>query len=426
MIVTGCIMGLGMHLSAWRARDGEAQDYVTPDYYTEIARSAERAKLHGIFLADTLTNAEEGTERPALGALDPSVLLSYVAARTERVGLIGTASTSFNEPFDLARRFLTLDLLSRGRAAWNLVTTFVPAVAENFGEAALADRGQRYARAEEFVDVVRKLWESWEPGALVGDKGAGIFADPDKVHRIDFKGSEFSVAGPMTIPRRGSSNPLIFQAGSSEAGRNLAARTADVVFTAQNLMDDAIAFRDDMRRRTSDHGRSPDSIKIVPGLMPILGETRAEAEGRKRALDDVAGSHAELVKLGRRIGIDPQFLALDEKIPVGRLVPDSEFSGSVGFRNAAVRLSTEGGLTVRELLVRNGGGHLQVVGSAVEVADVMEQWYAAGAADGFNLMIDMLPSGMLQVEKLLVPELVRRGLFRTEYRGDGLREDLGL
>jgi FMN-dependent oxidoreductase (nitrilotriacetate monooxygenase family) len=426
VILSATIMGLGMHLAAWRAREGDAVDYVDPELYREIARTAEAGKLHCVFLADTLTNAEEGTDRPALGAMDPAVVLAIMAGVTERVGLVGTASTTFNTPFDLARRFATLDHLSGGRAGWNAVTTFVPAVAENFGGRALPERDERYAHAREFIDVVLKLWESWGAGALVGDKGRGVFADPGLVRPIDHDGEHFTVRGPLTMPRTPQGHPALFQAGSSDAGRDLAARYADVVFTAQNVLDAARDFRADVRRRTAAHRRDPDRIKVVPGLLPVLGDTEEAAWARKQQLDDLAGTGPELAKLARRVGLPVEELVLDAPLPVDRLSPDEEFSGSVGFRRAAVRLAVEEKLTVRELLVRNGGGHLQVVGTAEQVADVIEYWYGEGAVDGFNLMIDVVPSGLHDAVEQLVPELQRRGLLHREYEHETLRANLGV
>lgn len=426
LLVTGTIMGLGMHLAAWLGRDGEASDYVNPALYQEVARTAERGKLHGIFLADTLTNAEEGTDRPALGSMDPAVLLACMAAVTERIGLIGTASTTFNQPFDLARRFATLDHLSGGRAAWNAVTTFVPAVAENFGGAALPDREERYTRADEFVSVVLALWESWQEGALIGDKEGGVFADPDLVRPIDHDGTFYAVKGPLTMPRTPQGRPALFQAGSSPSGRELAAKHSDVVFTAQNVLDAAVEFRTDVRERAARHGRDPDRIKVMPGLLPILGATEEAARARKERLDELAGTGPELAKLARRVGIAVEHLELDKPLPVERLSPDEEFGGSIGFRRAAVRLATEENLTVRELLVRNGGGHLQVIGTPEQVADVMATWRDAGAVDGFNLMIDVVPSGVHDVVDLLVPELQSRDLFHSDYEHEHLRENLGV
>lgn len=425
-LLSATIMGLGMHLAAWMAREGSAEDYVDVGMYQQIARTAEEGKLHAVFLADTLTNAEEGIERPALGALDPAILLMSMAAVTDHLGLVGTASTTFNEPFDLARRFATLDHLSGGRAGWNAVTTFVPAVADNFGGRALPDRDQRYDRADEFVRVVLDLWGSWKEGALVGDKRSGTFADPELVHAIDHVGSHFSVRGPLTLPRTPQGRPALFQAGSSSAGRDLAARYADVVFTAQNLPDPAREFRNDVRARAAAHGRNPNRIKIMPGLLPILGGTEQEARERKAMLDELAGTGPELTKLARRVGIPVDLLELDKPLPVDQLCPDAVFTGSVGFRRAAVRLAVEENLTVRELLVRNGGGHLQIVGTPEQVADTMEEWVRAGAADGFNLMIDIVPSGLDDVVKMLVPELQEREVFHKDYEHVQLRKSLGV
>lgn len=426
ILLLATIMGLGMHLAAWRARDTPAADYVDVGFYQDIARTAERGKLHGVFLADTLTNAEEGTDRPALGAMDPAVVLATMAAVTERVGLVGTASTTFNEPFELARRFATLDHLSRGRAAFNAVTTFVPAVAENFGGKPLPDREQRYDRAREFLEVVIKLWDSWADGALVGDAQAGVFADPDRVRPINHRGEHFEVRGPLTMPRSPQGRPALFQAGSSPAGRDLAGRYADVVFTAQNVLAAGQEFRAQVRERAVAHGRDPDSVKIVPGLLPILGDTEAAAQARKRELDELAGTGPDLNKLARRIGVPVEALELDKPLPVELLVPDEQFSGSVGFRNAAVRLAVDEGLTVRELLVRNGGGHLQVVGTAEQIADTIEHWHREGAADGFNLMIDIVPSGLHDAVDMLVPELQDRGLLHRDYAHETLRANLGV
>jgi FMN-dependent oxidoreductase (nitrilotriacetate monooxygenase family) len=426
LLLLATVMGLGMHQAAWRARDGEASDYVSAGLYARVAREAERGKLHAVFLADTLTNAEEGTDRPALGAMDPAVVLATMAAVTERVGLVGTASTTFNAPFDLARRFATLDHLSGGRAGWNAVTTFVPAVAENFGGTPLPDRADRYARATEFVQVVLELWDSWGEGALVGDRARGVFADPARVRPIDHVGEHFAVRGPLTVPRTPQGRPALFQAGASEAGRDFAARFADVVFTAQTVLTDAVAFRADLHRRAAARGRDPRHLRVVPGILPIVGDTEAAALARKAELDELAGTGPELAKLARRVGLPVDALELDAPLPVHLLSPDDEFRGSVGFRTAAVRLAVEERLTVRELLLRNGGGHVQVVGAAEQVADLMQEWHAAGAADGFNLMLDLVPSGLTDAVDGLVPLLQDRGLFHHDYEHATLRATLGV
>jgi FMN-dependent oxidoreductase (nitrilotriacetate monooxygenase family) len=427
MILTAALMhGLGLHLGAWMAREGEAGDYVSPSLYLELARVAEAGKLHAVFLAEQITNQENGTDRPC-GTLDTAITLALMAAVTERIGLVGTASTTYNEPYELARRFATLDHLSRGRAGWNSIATQNPTVAAQFGRGEHPDHDVRYARADEFIEIVLKLWDSWEEGALVGDKASGLFARADLVHDINYVGRHFAVRGPLPFPRTPQGRPVIFQAGSSPLGRNQAARFADAVFTAQHLLEDAVEFRTDMRRRAQAHGRDPDQLKILPGMSLILGETEAKAWERKRGLEEVLGVGPNLAKLARRVGVPLDALKeLDKPFPVDLLVPEEEFKGSIGFRRSIVNLAVKEGLTVRELSLRYGGGHQEVVGTPEQVADIMQERLQAGAADGFTLMIDMLPSGLQDVVDMLVPELQRRGLFHRDYEHATLRATLGL
>ncbi len=426
MILTAALMhGLGIHLGAWMAREGEASDYVSPHLYAEIARTAEAGKLHALFLAEQITNQENGVDRPC-GTLDAVTVLAFMAAVTERIGLVGTASTTYNQPYDLARRFATLDHLSRGRVGWNSIATQNPTVIEQFGGGAHPDHEGRYERADEFIEVVLKLWDSWEEGALVGDKTTGLFGRADLVHEINHAGKYFSVRGPLPFPRSPQGRPAIFQAGSSPLGRDQAAKFADAVFTAQHLVEDAVDFRTDMRRRAEAYGRDPNSLKILPGMSLILGETEAKAWERKKRLEEVLGVGPNLAKLARRIGLPVEALELDKPLPVHLLVPENEFKGSIGFRRSILNLAKKEALTVRELSLRYGGGHQEVVGTPEQVADIMQEWMQAGAADGFTLMIDMLPSGMHDVVDMLVPELQKRGMFHSEYEHETLRANLGL
>lgn len=428
MILTAALMhGLGLHLGAWMARDGEASDYVSPALYTECARTAEAGKLHAVFLAEQITNQENGVERPC-GTLDTAITLALMAAVTERIGLVGTASTTYNEPYELARRFATLDHLSRGRAGWNSIATQNPTVAGQFGRGEHPDHEGRYERADEFIEVVCQLWDSWEENALIGDKASGLFGRAELVHEINHAGKHFSVRGPLPFPRPPQGRPVIFQAGSSARGRDQAAKFADAVFTAQHLLEDAVAFRTDMRRRAAACGRNPDHIKVLPGLSLILGETEEKAWARKRRLEEVLGVGPNLAKLARRVGIPEQALqeALDGPFPADRLMPEAEFKGSIGFRRSIVNLAVKEKLTVRELSLRYGGGHQEVVGTPEQIADAMQERFDAGGADGFTLMIDMLPSGLHDVVDMLVPELQRRGLFHCEYEHDTLRASLGV
>lgn len=425
LLLNVVVMGLGMHPGAWRYRDGDPFDYTTLDYFKRTAQAAEKGCLHAMFLADTLAVSEENFERPNLGAMDPTIVLSALASCTSHLGLIATASTTFNEPYNIARRIASLDHISGGRAAWNIVTTFVPDVAKNFGTT-LPAHDDRYVRAEEFVDIVIKLWESWGTGSTIGDKARGVFADGSKVTKVEHQGAHYRIDGASTLPRTPQGRPLLFQAGSSGPGRELAARVADVVFTAQNTDGAAGEFRADVRRRAQARGRDPDSIKVLPGLMPILGGTEAEARARKDELDELSGQ-AELKKLALRVGVKVSDLEpIDKLFPVDLVMANTSFKASEGFRNAAVRMAKEKSLTVRELLYQNGGGHRQVVGTPEQVADTIETLFRGGAADGFNLMIDVVPSGVEDFVAEVVPILQKRGLFRREPTGRTLRESLGL
>jgi FMN-dependent oxidoreductase (nitrilotriacetate monooxygenase family) len=424
MILTAALMfGFGMSPGAWRARDGDASDYLRLKMYVDMARSAEAGKLHALFLAEIITG---GLDRPN-GSFDPLTVLASVASATERIGLVGTSSTTYNQPYDLARRFSTLDHLTSGRAGWNAVTTIGAATAQVYGGEDVPENEERYTRADEFIEVVLKLWNSWEKDSYVGDKESGIFVRPELVHDVDHKSDFLSVHGRLPFPPSPQRHPVIFQAGASDRGRDLAAKYAEVVFTAQHTLEGAVEFRTDIRRRAEAYGRNPDDIKVLPGMMLILGSTESEAKLRKEGLDDAAGLITSLQSLAWRVGLPVDVLDLDKPLPVDLLVPDEEFKGSVGFRRSIVNLAVKDGLTLRELLKQTSGAiHQQIVGTADQVADEMEVRLDAGAADGFTLMIDMLPSGIYDAVDMLVPELQRRGLFHLEYEHTTLRDNLGL
>jgi FMN-dependent oxidoreductase (nitrilotriacetate monooxygenase family) len=428
MILSAALMhGLGHQPGAWRVRKGAASDYVSPDMYAEMARKAEAGKLHVLFLAEQITNREVGAERPC-GALDTAAVLSFMAAVTEHIGLVGTASTTYNQPYDVARRFATADHLSKGRVGWNAVTTAHAVAAEMFGSGTHPEAPQRYSRADEFIDVVIKLWESWEPDALVGDKENAVFADPDKVHPIHHSGENFTVRGPLPFMRSRQGRPVIFHAGSSPAGRDQAAKFADVVFTAQHTTEGAKEFRTDLRRRAAGHGRDPDSIKILPGMNVILGRTADEAKRKKAALDNALTLDQLLDAMARRTGVSVAILRdhLDRAFPIDALPSDEELKNGVGWRKSVIDLAVSENLTVRELLTRAPSAHHHLVGTAAAVADAMEERLEAHAADGFTMMVDMLPEGLDDIVNLLVPELQRRGLFHKEYGHRYLRDMLGL
>jgi FMN-dependent oxidoreductase (nitrilotriacetate monooxygenase family) len=375
-----------------------------------------------MFFADSFTNSEAGTKRPC-PALDPVIMLTYMAAVTRRLGLVATASTTYDDPYLLARRFGTLDHLSAGRAGWNVVTSADPASAPQFGGGRLPSHADRYAVAAEFVEVTCALWDSWEEDAFVGDKVNGVFALADKVHPINHKGQFFDVAGPLPFPRCPQGRPVLFQAGASADGRQFAAKYADIVFTSQPLIAEAIEFRTELRTRATACGRDP---KVLPGIRLHLGGTEEEARRRQRDLDDAAGLGPELAKLANRTGVPIEALDPDKKFPFHLLPPDEQFDASVGYRQSLLSVALKEDLTVRELIVRHGGGQNLVVGTPEQVADIMQEWRDVGAADGFNLMIDMLPSGLHDIRDLLVPELQRRGLFHQDYEHATLRDNLGL
>lgn len=428
MILTAALMhGLGHQPGAWRVRQGPATDYVSPDMYATIARKAEAGKLHVLFLAEQITSLEVGAQRPC-GAMDTASVLSYMAACTSRIGLVGTASTTYNQPYDIARRFATVDHLSKGRVGWNAVTTAHAVAAQMFGTSEHLEAAERYSRADEFLEVVIKLWESWEHDALVGDKENNKFADPDKIHAINHSGDNFSVRGPLPFVRSQQGQPVIFHAGSSPTGRNQAARFADVVFTAQHTTNGAKAFRTDIRRLAEGHGRHPDSIKVLPGMNVVLGETLEDAKRKKLALDNALTLEQLLATMARIMGISPDILRdnLDKPVPLDELPSDEELKNGVGWRQSVIDLVISDNLTVRELLTRAPSSHQHIVGTAATVADAMEERLEAGAADGFTMMVDMLPEGVDDIVNLLVPELQRRGLFHTEYDHRHLRDSLGL
>jgi FMN-dependent oxidoreductase (nitrilotriacetate monooxygenase family) len=353
------------------------------------------------------------------------VVLAAVAAVTSHVGLVATASTTNNAPFNLARRFASLDLVSRGRVGWNVVTTADAAAGRNFGFAGASEHGARYARAREFTDLVHALWDSWEDDAFLGDKASGRFIDPDKVHAVDHRGTHYTVAGPLTVPRSPQGRPVTFQAGGSEDGRELAAATADAVFSLAQTIEDGAAYARDLRARAARYGRGPDALVILPGLATVIGSTQAEALRRQDELWDLVPLDYSLARLAGTLRIDPARLDLDRPLPDPLpLPPDANHTMFLG----TVALARREGLTVRQLLRALGGGvgHRIVAGTPEAIADDIAAWFQAGAADGFNLMPDVLPDGLETFVDTVVPILQRRGLFRRDYTGATLRHHLGL
>jgi FMN-dependent oxidoreductase (nitrilotriacetate monooxygenase family) len=420
------IQGVGHHEAAWRHPETDPARLTDVRYFQEVARIAERGALDSVFFADALSLTEDIRYQPVRRP-EPLTLLAAIAVATERIGLIATASTTYTEPYNLARQFSSVDHISGGRAGWNIVTSSATAAAYNFGYTEQPAHHARYKRADEFVDVVTKLWDSWEDGAIVGDRAAGVYADAGKVHAIEHKGPLLRVRGPLNVPRSPQGWPVLVQAGSSEDGRDFAARHAEAIFTAQQDLDQAVAFAADVRRRAAEQGRDPGTLRILPGLSPVIGDTEQAALVRKEELDALAVPEYGLLTLRRLAGIDLSGLSLDDPVPSGLL--DGEALESSKSRRALVAdIVRRERPTVRRLLQQLAGarGHRVVAGTPAQITDHIQTWFEAGAADGFNIMAPYLPGGLELFVDHVVPELRRRGLFRTAYEGSTLREHYGL
>jgi FMN-dependent oxidoreductase (nitrilotriacetate monooxygenase family) len=420
------LMGVGHHEAAWRLPESDPFAHVDVAHYQNLARIAERGKLDSLFLADGPVLWNDLGRRPG-GSLEPTVLLTALAGVTDHIGLIATASTTYNEPYNLARRFASLDIVSGGRAGWNIVTTAGLDAARNFNLNSLPPHKERYERAAEFLDVSLKLWDSWADDAALGDKAAGVWGDNGKVYPAGHAGRFYQVAGALNVPRSPQGYPLLVQAGSSENGKDFAARYAEAVFTAHQTLADAQEFYADLKRRALHYGRDPETVKILPGIVPILGATEAEALALEADLDRLIRPEYALPQLAELLQVAPGELQLDQELPA-HLPAEEEIEGHKSRRTLVVNLARRERLTVRELIGRLGGGrgHLTFAGTPEQVADAIVHWYQEGAADGFNIMPPVLPSGLTAFVDHVVPILQRRGFFRTEYEGKTLRDNYGL
>ncbi|WP_213775317.1 LLM class flavin-dependent oxidoreductase [Bradyrhizobium sp. dw_78] len=414
----------GVYASAWRLPDSDPRACFDVGHYVRVARIAERGKLDAIFLADTPAVTDRIDYRPFM-SLEPTIILAMIAASTSHIGLIATASTTYNEPYNIARRFATLDHASGGRSGWNAVTTADAASSRNFGLSGVLEHKARYDRAKEFAEVVHALWDSWEDDAFVGDKATARFVDTSKVHPIAHRGTYYSVAGPLNVPRSPQGRPITVQAGGSNDGRDLAAAQAEAVFTLAQTIDEGVAYARDLRARAAAYGRPGDAIVILPGLATVIGSTEAEARRRQDELWELVPIEYSLARLAGTLQIDPAQLKLDKPLPDPLPLPAN---ANHTMFNGTVNLARRGNLTVRELLRALGGGvgHRIIVGTPERIADDIEAWFRAGAADGFNLMPDVLPDGLEAFVETVVPILQNRGLFRKEYAGSTLRDHFGL
>ncbi|MFG1795727.1 LLM class flavin-dependent oxidoreductase [Nocardia sp. NPDC049149] len=419
------LLGVGHHEAAWRHPRTEAHRVLDVRHFQELGRIAERGKLDSVFFADGLAVGPR-IKRNTLAVFEPLTLLAAIAAATSRVGLIATASTTYHEPFNLARVFASLDHLSGGRAGWNIVTSAGEDEALNFGYDRVPEHARRYERAQEFVEVATKLWDSWAADAIVLDAEAGIFADPDKVHTIDFDGPRFQVRGPLNTPRPPQGRPLLVQAGSSESGKEFAARHAEAVFTAQRTLAEGQAFYRDLKSRLPKYGRTADELKVLPGLVPFIADTTEAALALEQEFTDLISPDYALRQLSTLLGVDLTEHALDAPLPP--LPSEHEIETHKSRFTLIKELATNENLTVRQLIGKLGGGrgHRTFAGTPTQVADELQSWFENGAADGFNIMPPYLPGGLEDFVDQVVPILQERGLFRTDYTADTLRGHYGL
>ena len=422
------IQSRGHHEASWRHPEGSPRTLTDIEFYVESARKAESGHFDSIFLADTLAVGDDAAHA-ARTWLEPITTLGALAMATGKIGLIATASTTYTEPFNLARQFASLDHISAGRIGWNIVTTWSVPAAQNFGDLSQVSHADRYERAEEYLAVVKSLWDSWDDDAVVDDRDGGLYARPERIRAIDHTGSFYEVAGPLNMPRCPQGRPVLVQAGSSEAGREFAARHAEAVFTAHLEMATAAEFYKDLKRRAKEHGRDPSSVHILPGFSPIIAGTESEALKAAEELNALAN-----VEVGRR-RLSGRFGGYDfSHLPLDRPLTPSDFPDPKTVEAARSRTEVIVGMvarenpTLRQLLAKLAGarGHFTLAGTPEQVADTMEEWLNAGAADGFNLMPPVLPWMLDAFVGEVVPLLQRRGLFRNGYTGATLREHYGL
>jgi FMN-dependent oxidoreductase (nitrilotriacetate monooxygenase family) len=414
------ILGTGSHVAGWRY-PGAVDSFQDFPSIQEIGRTAERGKFDMIFMGDNLY-ADPGAHPSYTLRLEPMTMLAALATTTSRIGLGATVSTTYSDPFSVARVFASLDHISNGRAAWNAVTTANPATAANFGTVH-PDHARRYEMAGEFLDVVKGLWDGWADDAIVADRKSGLYIDPAKLRSIDHEGTFFKVKGPVNIGRCPQGHPVVLQAGGSDAGQALAARTADVVFSVVQDMDESKAGYASLKKRLPAFGRSAEDITVLPGVMPIVGRTEKEAFEKLNTLQSFISESNAIAILSDRFGQDMSAYDLDGPIPDIAL-PDSYHS----FAKVMLAKARRENMTLRDIynLTAAARGHWVLSGSAESIADSLQQWFDEYAADGFNVMPPYFHEGFEDFVHLVVPILQERGLFRTDYNGTTLRDHLGL
>ncbi|MDT7801373.1 MAG: hypothetical protein QOI78_4806 [Actinomycetota bacterium] len=416
----------GYHESAWRVVEDDVRGVLGLPYYADIARTAERGLMDTIFLADNIAIAEYRATHLPQTQFDPISVLSALAAVTSHIGLIGTGSTTYNKPWELARRFATLDHLSGGRAGWNIVTTITPLAAANFGERAHPDHADRYTRAHEFVEVVTRAWDSWDDDAVVGDRERGVWADRTKLHAPRFHGEFYDVEGILPFPRSPQGRPVLVQAGQSPAGIALAARYAELVFSGPPSLEAAAAFRAELHAQAAAAGRDPAHVLVLPALMVTLGGTEAEAQEKARRLEELASPEFRWQNILYTAGLDPDGFDPDVPLPAELWSGAANVSSRAGELFALSRAQPEASLREVALQLKSGAGQSHFVGTPEQLATHVMEWQDAGAVDGFTIMGSTLPYELTAFVDHVVPILQRKGRFRTEYSGPTLRDHLGL
>jgi FMN-dependent oxidoreductase (nitrilotriacetate monooxygenase family) len=422
------IHGRGHHEASWRHSASSPLPLTDIRYYQDLAQRAERALFDSVFLADQLALGGDVAQAPRTW-LEPITVLAALAVTTNRVGLIATASTTYTEPFNLARQFASIDHISNGRAAWNIVTSWLATAADNYGGTGQVGHADRYARGEEFMAVVNELWDSWAADAVIDDRASGLYAKLDRIRPINHRGAFHGVAGPLNMPRCPQGRPVLVQAGSSDTGRRFAARYADAVFTAHMAKATAQEFYADLKRLAVAEGRDPAHVLILPGLSPIIGSTEAEARRLEREVNDLADPLVGRKRLsGRFGGHDFSHLPLDRPLTPEDFPDPRSVEAARSRTEVILNLVRRDKPTLRQLLGYLAGarGHYVLAGTPEQVADLVEDWFADGAADGFNIMPSLLPAQLDVFSAEVIPLLQRRGVFRTEYTGTTLREHYGL
>jgi FMN-dependent oxidoreductase (nitrilotriacetate monooxygenase family) len=418
----------GHHEASWRHPASSPLPLTDIRYYQDLAQRAEAALFDSIFLADQLALGGDVAQAPRTW-LEPITVLAALAVATSRVGLIATASTTYTEPFNLARQFASIDHISGGRAAWNIVTSWLATAAENYGGAGQVSHADRYARGEEFMEVVKQLWDSWAVDAVVDDRATGIYARRDRIRSINHRGDFYTVAGPLNMPRCPQGRPVLVQAGSSDTGRRFAARHAEAVFTAHMAMVTAQEFYADLKSLASAEGRRPEQMLILPGLSPIVAGTESEAQRLAREINDLSDPEVGRKRLsGRFGGYDFSHLPLDRPLSAADFPDPTSVEAARSRTEVILNLVRRDNPTLRQLLGYLAGarGHFVTAGTPQQIAELIEHWFTEGAADGFNIMPPLLPEQLDAFSAEVIPILQRRGLFRSEYTGTTLREHYGL